>query len=76
MKTYIATYSYRSGRIEFTGTVPELVEKFSYTLLAGNSWDPTIKTNPTTAKGLENALNKSASVRRCYYDSYYIREAK
>lgn len=76
MKTYIATHSSRSGRIEFTGTVPELVKKFSYTLIAGNSWDPTIKTNPKTARGLENALNKSASVRHCYSDYYDIREAK
>ena len=75
MTIYKATYTYRSGRIEFTGTLPELVQKFSYALIAGNSWDATINPNPKTARGLENALNKSASVRHCYYDSYYIRKA-
>ena len=75
MTIYKATYTYRNGRIEFTGTLPELVQKFSYTLTAGNSWDGTINTNPKTARGLENALNKSAMARHCYYDSYAISKA-
>ncbi len=74
MKTYRVTHNYLHGRGVHTGTIQELVEKFSYTLVAGHSWDASIKTNPKTAQGLVNALNKAATARRCYYDSYYIEE--
>ena len=74
MKTYRVTHNHLHGRGVHTGTIQELVEKFSYTLVAGHSWDASIKTNPKTAQGLVNALNKAATARRCYFDSYDIEE--
>lgn len=77
MKTYKFTAIYPSGRRnEYIGTIPELVEVFSYNLLAGHSWDSTIKTNPKTAVGLASALNKSAMVTRNYHIYYIFDEVK
>lgn len=74
MKKYKATWFYRNGKIEQIGTIAELVQSFSYKLMCGNSWDMSINRNPKTARGLENALNKSAVACRNYYDSYVVEE--
>jgi hypothetical protein len=56
--------------LEFTGTVSELVEKFSYTLECGQSWqhekgNKKINRNPKTIDGLitnlNNAVNNTAA---------------
>ena len=49
---------------EFTGTIPELVEDFQYTLDCGASWshesgNSKINTNPKTIKSLISNLNKA-----------------
>lgn len=76
MKTYKLTHYYLNGKTELTGTVPELAKACSYALMCGNSWDATINPNPKTARGLENALNKSAVACRRYNDSYTITAQK
>lgn len=57
--TIIKTRGRTGVKSEFTGTVAELVNMFSYTLQCGNSWNPKINRTPTTAKSLVNNLNKS-----------------
>lgn len=59
------TYTIRKTRgrtgaqTDYTGTVAELTEEFSYTLQCGNSWNPKINRTPTTAISLVSNLNRS-----------------
>jgi len=51
---------------EMTGTIPELVEDFSYTLECGESYqhergNKKINTNPKTFKSLLNNINNAVS---------------
>ncbi len=64
MKTYtVVKTKVRTGStLQFTGTIPELVKNFSYTLECGASWqhekgNKKINTNPKTIKSLINNLN-------------------
>lgn len=55
-----------------SGTLPELIEKFSYTLEIGHSHKKSIKTNPSTIRGLISALNRSGEViNACRYTQYF-----
>ena len=49
----------RSKETIFEGTLAELTEKFSYTLLLGNQQNPKIKTQPKNINELRTALQKS-----------------
>jgi hypothetical protein len=71
-KTYtvVATRHRTGSEMKFTGTVSELVEKFSYTLLCGYSYqhekgNKKINRKPATIKGLitnlNNAVNNAAA---------------
>lgn len=75
--TLIASRSRRyDGSIvetEYTGTIEELTEVFSYTLLCGNSWNPKIERNPKSIKGLVNNINKSYQEKREYYSSVRLK---
>lgn len=51
---------------EFTGTLEQLTQAFSYTLLCGNSWNPKINRHPKTINGLINAINKSYQEKQEY----------
>ena len=56
----------------YTGTIPELAEKFSYTLENGHSWNSKINRNPKTAKSLVSNLNAAArEFQRGYNHDYY-----
>lgn len=59
---------------KYTGTVEELTETFSYTLLSGNSYNPKINRFPKTIKALINNLNKSVDETQggCYDPDYYF----
>ena len=72
-KTYTIIKTRRGTKSEATGTVAELVERFSYTLECGNSWNSKINRNPKTAKSLVTALNKSVAETQgsCYDPDYY-----
>lgn len=72
-KTYTIVKTRRGQKYESTGTVAELVERFSYTLESGNSWNPKINRNPKTAKALVTALNKSVeeTMGACFDPDYY-----
>ena len=58
-------YSYNGYReSDYTGTLPELVTKFSYTLLKGHSWENQrgnrkINTQPKTIRSLVSNLNNA-----------------
>jgi hypothetical protein len=59
---------------EYKGTVEYLASAvFGYTLQRGNSWNKKINRYPTTAKGLVDALNKSAHECGRYNDYYLLR---
>jgi hypothetical protein len=76
-KTYTITKTHgRTGsESNYSGTVAELVAKFSYTLESGHGYNPKINVNPKTAKSLVTALNKSVEETQgaCYsQDSYEL----
>lgn len=57
-------YGRADSTSEFTGTIPELLEDFSYTLECGASWEhekgnSKINRYPKTIKSLVSNLNKS-----------------
>lgn len=55
-----------------SGTLPELIEKFSYTLEIGHSHNKSIKTNPATIRGLVSCLNRAGGIiNSCRYTQYY-----
>lgn len=77
-KTYtiVKTRGRTGTESEFTGTVEELTDMFSYTLECGNSWNSKINRTPKTAKSLVNALNKCVSELQSgsyYPDDYELR---
>jgi len=62
----------RRRNSEFTGTVEQLTESFSYTLACGASYNPKINEKPKTIKGLVSALNKCVSeLQRGSFDPDY-----
>lgn len=74
-KTYTITKTRgRTGaETNYSGTVAELVDVFSYTLECGNGYNPKINRNPKTAKALVSALLKSVEETQgsCYSQDYY-----
>ena len=58
--------------LQFTGTIAELTEMFSYTLEIGNSWKSSIQRNPKTIKSLISNIQKSYDVKEgaCYERTY------
>ena len=74
-KTYIIYKYYgRSSRDYFyKGTLPQLIDCFSYTLECGNSWNPRIPRYPKNIKSLISALNKSVKETQggCYNQDFY-----
>ena len=75
MKKY-AIEKYRKGRATvIEGTLDELTQYFSYTLLCGNSWNRKINRNPKSGAALVKALNQSVDETQggCYdRDSYKL----
>lgn len=70
VKRYEVTKTNSRGESSISGTLPELIKAFSYTLDTGRSWqhekgNKKINCNPTTIKGLitnlNNAVNNSAA---------------
>ncbi len=51
---------------EFTGTLEELTNDFSYTLECGHSWNQRINRHPKTIRGLLSAINSSYQVKGDY----------
>ncbi len=49
----------RGKTTEVSGTVPELTNYFSYTLLVGNSYNSRISLKPRTAESLVTNLNRA-----------------
>jgi hypothetical protein len=63
MKTYTILFeNYWNKTFEFRGSLQELTEKFSLTLLSGHSRDKKISTNPKSIKALINSINRSYNV--------------
>lgn len=58
-KEYTIIKTRRNRESEVTGTLPELVDYFKYTLECGNSWNPKINKAPKTIRGLLSSLDKS-----------------
>jgi len=48
---------------EVTGTLEELTEYFSYTLLVGHSYKSSIPEHPKTIKSLVSALNRAFGIK-------------
>lgn len=78
-KTSSKTYTIRTTRTdyrgnrpdrvnEYTGTLPELIESFSYTLEIGNSWNKRISRSPKTINTLVSHLQMSYEEKEgaCY----------
>ena len=55
-----------------TGTIPQLVKYYGYTLECGQSWNSKIKRNPTTIASLVSNYNKSIDETQggCYERNY------
>ena len=77
-KTYTIITSRRGKTSETTGTLTELIDKFSYTLQTGKSYErergnKKIDTNPKTIKSLITNLNNSVnnSASNGYSSTYY-----
>lgn len=84
MKTY-TIIKYRRGReTEITGTLPELIDYFRYTLDCGASWAyqkgcRKVNTQPKTIKGLLTALSNAVYNTQggCFnQDSYSLKEGE
>ena len=68
---------------DYTGTLPELIDKFSYTLLKGHSWEhergnKKISMQPKTIRSLITNLNNAennAAANGCSNISYELVEA-
>ena len=57
--TYTIIKTRNDKKYEYTGSINELTEYFSYTLQCGNSYNKKINMKPKTINGLISALNKS-----------------
>lgn len=56
----------------YSGTLEELIKIFSYTLEIGHSHKKSIKTNPSTIRGLVSCLNRAGYViNACRYTQYF-----
>lgn len=83
-KTYTIVTSRRGKTSETTSTLTELIDKFSYTLQTGKSYErergnKKIDTNPKTIKSLITNLNNSVnnSASNGYSSTYYyLKESK
>lgn len=65
--------NHRESRTIWCGSVERLIDRvFGYTLECGHSWNDKINRYPKTARGLVNALNKSAVECRRYSDYYDV----
>lgn len=82
MKTYTIIKTSHGRTTEVTGTIPELINYFSYTLKCGASWNyekgcRKVTTQPKTIKSLMTALSNAVyNTQGCRYDqdSYdYVR---
>ncbi len=82
-KVYTVISYHRGRETEYTGTVEELTEKFSYRLECGRSWQyqkgcKKVNTAPKTIKQLLTALDNAVynTQSACYdRDSYWLKEA-
>ena len=64
---------HRGLRTIYCGSIEHMItEVFGYTLECGRSWNHKINRYPKTARGLVNALNKSAEECRRYSDWYEV----
>jgi hypothetical protein len=66
MKQYTIVSSYSTRKSSKTGTIAELTEYFSYTLLVGESWqnargNKKINKNPKNIKSLVTNLNNAVT---------------
>lgn len=71
--SHLRRYDGSTVETEYTGTLEELTNVFSYTLLCGNSWNPKIKRNPKSIKGLINNINKSYQEKHEYYNNVRLK---
>ena len=78
MKTYTILKTHRGKTREVTGTIPELIEYFGYTLECGASWSGhrgcrKVNKQPKTIKSLVIALNNAVHNTQgsCYDPDYY-----
>ena len=78
MKQYTIIQNRRNRQTEFTGTIEELTQRFSYTLLKGHSWEnergnKKINMHPNTIRSLVTNLNNAESNAAANGDScvYY-----
>lgn len=64
---------HRGNRTIYCGSIEHMNDRvFGYTLECGHSWNDKINRYPKTARGLVNALNKSAEECRRYSDYYEV----
>ena len=83
MKTYTIVKHRRGRESEFTGTLEELTQTFSYTLEVGYSWQSQrgckkVNKQPKTIKALLTALANAVynTQGSCYEQDYYeLKEA-
>lgn len=67
-KQYVVRKWHRGKSHDFVGTLEQLTETFSYTLLCGNSYNSKINRHPKTIKALMTALDKSIRETQNTYD--------
>jgi len=59
-KSYTIKRTRRNRTTEMSGTINELINRFSYVLLTGYSWNKKVNKTPETIKSLILNLNKAA----------------
>lgn len=72
MKTYTLIKRRNGRETKIEGTLPELIEYFSYTLKCGNSWNKKVNTNPksvkTLIKSLDLSYDETEGIRKSFVD--------
>lgn len=69
MKSYTVSYSRGDKNPNIvSGTLEELIDRFSYTLLVGYSYDKKINRYPKTIKSFISNINKAFDIKEgsCY----------
>lgn len=73
MKTHTLIKTRNGYSDEFTGTVKELKERFSYILFCGKFWDPDIIANPRSINSLVANIKKAfAEIEGNHYEQSSI----
>ena len=66
MKIFTVEVTRKGNKTQYTGTLPELIQIFSYTLECGHSWNKKISKIPKTIASFIKNVNMSYEEKRDY----------